>query len=152
MTKDRVIGKNNSLPWHIPEEFQHFKDTTKNSVVIMGRKTYVSIPDKFRPLPGRHNLIISKSFVSEENINIHSSIEEAIVKAKNYNRPFFIIGGTSIYTQALEKGLVDRMYISYIKKDYDGDAHFPNFNKEYWEIEKTEDYEKYKLVIYRRLR
>ena len=152
MTKERVIGKDNTLPWHIPAEFQHFKNATKDSTVIMGRKTYVSLPEKFRPLPGRKNVVISRNFSSADDIDICANIREGIEKAKTYNQPIFIIGGASLYLQSLEQELVDKMHISYVKGDYAGDSYFPNFNKEDWEIEKEEDNSEYTLIVYRRKR
>ena len=152
MTRERIIGKDNALPWHIPAEFQHFKDTTKDSTVIMGRKTYESLPEKFRPLPGRRNVVISRNFTTTDDTDICSSIKEGIDKARTYNKPIFIIGGASLYLQSLEQDLVDKMYISYIKENYAGDSYFPNFNKEDWEVESRDEHPAYEIVIYRRKR
>ena len=147
MTKNRVIGKNNSLPWHIPEDLKNFKEITINNTIIMGRKTWESIPEKFRPLPNRNNIVISRN-LSVAGIDICPSVEEALEKAKSYQKEIFIIGGTSIYEQFLH--LANKMYISYLKKEYSGDTYFPNFNKENWKIIERKDFAEFELVIYQK--
>ena len=148
MTKDRVIGKDNSLPWHIPEDLKNFKELTTENAVIMGRKTWESIPEKFRPLPNRNNIVISRNMNSLEGIDVCSSVEEALEKAKSYDKEIFIIGGSSIYEQFLP--LTDKMYISYLKEEYAGDTYFPNFNKEDWEIIERKDFAEFEFIVYER--
>ncbi len=148
MTKNQVIGKNNQLPWHIPEDLKNFKRLTQNNVVVMGRKTYDSIPAKFRPLPNRHNIVISRSMQPEESIDVCSSIQDAISKAKTYNKEIFVIGGSTIYKQFLE--IADKMYISYINKNYEGDTYFPEFNQEEWETTNKEEFEHFTLTTLER--
>ena len=115
MTKTGVIGKDNKLPWHIPDDLQNFKLLTEGKVVIMGRKTFESLPKKFRPLPNRHNLIISRSQDQIEGAEVCTSIEQALEKGKSFQKDIFVIGGAAIFTQALP--FVDTMFISYIKKE-----------------------------------
>ncbi|MBT5342199.1 dihydrofolate reductase [Candidatus Woesearchaeota archaeon] len=148
MTKNRVIGKDNSLPWHLPEDLKNFKALTENNTVIMGRKTWESIPEKFKPLPNRNNIVISKNMLPIDNVDVCKSIEEALEKAKSYQKEIFIIGGSSIYEQFLP--ITDKMYISYLKNDYAGDTYFPNFNKENWEIIERKDFTEFEFVIFQR--
>ena len=145
MTKSRVIGKDNQLPWNISEDLQNFKKLTLEKTVLMGRKTFDSIG---RPLPKRNNLVLSRSMPSQEGIIVCSSIEQSIEKAKQYNQDLFIIGGSTIYQQFLP--YANKMYLSYIKQEYEGDTYFPEFNKEDWEIESTQDFQEFEFVVYRR--
>ncbi len=145
MTNSRVIGKDNALPWHIPEDLKNFKELTSGKTILMGRKTYESIG---RPLPNRNNLVLSRSMPPTENLIICNNIEDSIKKAKTFNQDLFIIGGSTIYQQFLP--YANKMYLSYIKKEYQGDTYFPEFNKEEWEIEQTKDFEEFEFVIYRR--
>jgi len=144
MTKRRVIGKGNSLPWHIPEDLKNFKEITTGKTVIMGRKTYDSIISMLgKPLPNRNNIVISRSMEGACR-----SIEEAVEKAKEYDVDAFVIGGATIYKQFLP--IVDRMYISWIKKDYEGDVLFPEFSLENFEVEERRDFPDFEFVIYKR--
>ena len=143
MTKRRVIGKNNTLPWNIPEELQHFRTATLNSTVIMGRKTYDSIG---RLMPKRHNIIVSRSSLQIPGADVCASLNEAIKKAKAYNKTIFIIGGAQIFKEAIP--IADKIYLSYIKKDYDGDTYFPEFDENKWIVEKKEDHQEFEFVVY----
>lgn len=146
MTNERVIGKDNSLPWRIPEDMQNFKKLTSGKTVIMGRKTFESIPEKFRPLPNRHNVVISSNMPSQEGVDICASIPEALEKAKSYGKEVFIIGGASLYEQTLP--LADRMHLSLVKNNYEGDSYFPKFNKDEWVVESKKDFQDFELVTY----
>jgi dihydrofolate reductase len=129
-----VIGKDNDLIWHLPADLKHFKETTKGHVVIMGRKNYESIPDRFRPLPGRTNIIISrnKKYDAKDCVLV-SSIGEAIDKAKAIGeKEAFIIGGGEIYRQSLT--LSDKIYLTRVHADFDGDTFFDDLDKGVWEI------------------
>ena len=129
MTPNRVIGNNGTLPWRIKEDMQLFKEITMDvdgSSVLMGRNTYESIPEKFRPLPGRLNIVVSKKLPPEPNIIICSSLDEAIDRAIDYQKPIFVIGGVSMYQEALPKASI--LHISHIKKEYDGGTYFPKIN------------------------
>lgn len=150
MTKERVIGKNNSLPWNIPEDLQNFRKLTSGKTVIMGRKTFESIPKKFRPLPNRRNIVISMNMQPQQGIDVCNSVHEAIEKAKSYEEEAFIIGGSSIYEQTLP--FAERMYLSLVKHNYEGDSYFPNFNKEEWSIESKKKFQDFELVTYVRKR
>ena len=147
MTKERVIGKNNNLPWHIPEDLKTFKEITHNTTVIMGRKTYESIPAKFRPLPNRNNIVISRSF-KDEKVDVCSSIEEGIKMAESYGKEIFVIGGSTIYQQTLP--LANKLFVSYIKEKYEGDVLFPEFNLNDWEVEYKKNFNEFEFVVYKR--
>ena len=128
------IGKNNELLANIPEDMKHFREVTKDSIVIMGRKTFESL--KVKPLPNRVNIVISRSF-AHEGVLVCDSIESAIKKAKEISlaedKNIFIIGGASVYEATLP--LVDRLYITRIFNKFDADAFFPNFEDSFKHIE-----------------
>ncbi|MDP3734095.1 MAG: dihydrofolate reductase [Nanoarchaeota archaeon] len=149
MTTERVIGKDNKLPWlNIKEDMDHFKTVTSGHSVIMGRKTYESIPPKFRPLPKRDNIIISSTMPEKEGIDVVRSIDQAIERARSYKNEIFIIGGASIYQQALP--ITERMYLSVLKKEYEGDTYFPQFNEDNWIVTSRKECTDFELLIYDR--
>jgi dihydrofolate reductase len=150
MTKNRVMGIGNHLPWDISEDRKLYKNTVIHHPVIMGRKTYFSIPDKYRPLPNRTNIIISSQDFKEkhEDVFFVHSIDEAIKKAKEYNKEIFIIGGSGIYQHFLPTA--DFLYISHIKKDYEGDTFFPEVNWDEWEVIEEKEYEYFIFKKYKR--
>lgn len=136
MSQNLVIGKDNKLLWHIPEDFKHFKKTTMGKPVIMGRKTYLSLG---KPLPGRTNIVItSKPDEIEGDVVLASTVEEALIKAVEIAHEtnvdeIFVIGGGQIYEAALPA--IDRIYLTVINKDYEGDTFFPKLNAEEWSEE-----------------
>lgn len=152
IAKNGVIGKaNGEMPWHVKEEFQHFKKTTLGHPVIMGRKTFETLG---KPLSGRQNIVIS----GNRNYSIHfnevlvlHSLDEAVdyCKRKKENK-IFIIGGGEIYRQAIS--LADEMIISVMKFEADGEIKFPVFNKNLWKVIRTEDYEQFEIVRYERIK
>ena len=122
MANNRVIGKNNQMPWHLPADLGHFKAVTLGKPVIMGRKTYESIG---RPLPGRRNIVISRnSGYTIEGCETAVSLEDAMKLVNGVNE-LMIIGGGHLYSQALL--LADRLYLTFIDLDVDGDTQFPEF-------------------------
>ena len=130
VSKNGVIGMDNKLPWDSPKDLKRFKELTTNGVVIMGRKTYDSIG---KPLPDRINIVISR----DENLTINgvivvNSLDNAILKS-GINKDIFIIGGGEIYNQSIN--LVDKMYITEIEKDFDGDTTFPNIDLDKWVLD-----------------
>ena len=130
VSENNGIGLNNSLPWHFREDLRYFSRITRgngNNAIIMGRKTWDSIPKK--PLPKRDNLILTKSLVGE---NCFSSIKTLIdyINTKDYDE-VFVIGGETIYKQFLELGVVDEIYITKIHKNYECDTYFPEINKDF---------------------
>lgn len=145
MTKDRVIGKDGRLPWSIPEDLRLFKKLTIGQTVVMGRKTYESIG---RPLPERNNIIVSTTMQNQLDVDVCADFRHALLKAKTYGTDVFIIGGGQIYRQALPK--TEKMYISYVKEDHEGDTRFPAFDEHEWKIVHREDHEEFELVVYER--
>ena len=145
--KGRVIGKDNRLPWNIPDELQHFRKITLDGMVIMGRKTLDSIK---RPMPKRHNIVVSSSMNPVLGIQVCRSLEEAISEAKKIGKPIYVIGGRTIYQEALQKKMLDKMYLSFIKKEYEGDTLFPDWNPQEWELEKEEEHPEWTFKIFRR--
>ena len=135
-----VIGKDNDLIWHLPKDMKFFKDTTMGHHVIMGRKNFESIPHKFRPLPNRTNVIITRqSDYKAEGSIVVNSVEESLKVAKsNGENEAFIIGGGQIYKLALEANLIDRIYLTRIHHSFDGDTFFTEPSSD-WEEIKRED-------------
>jgi len=122
MAKNRVIGKENDMPWHLPADLQHFRKITSGKPIIMGRKTYESIG---RPLPNRHNIIVSRNRDYEaEGCDVVCSLEEAVEKAGEVEE-LFIIGGGFLYEQTLNQA--DRLYLTFIDLEVDGDTFFPEY-------------------------
>ena len=132
VSENLVIGRNNDLPWHLPDDMKYFMQTTKGHCVIMGRKNYESIPEKFRPLPNRVNIVVTrqKDFTAP-GCMVVGSMEEALVKAAEFKEEeVFLIGGSEIYRSGLS--IADRLYLTEIKKKIEGDVFFPEFNKNIW--------------------
>ncbi|MES2512057.1 MAG: dihydrofolate reductase [Pseudomonadota bacterium] len=118
-----VIGKNNTIPWHLPEDMAHFKATTMGWPVIMGRKTWDSLPAKFRPLPGRTNIVITRqNDWQAEGAKVATSVEDAISLAGNIEE-VWVIGGAQIYE--LAEPLAERIEVTELAEDFEGDAFAP---------------------------
>lgn len=134
LSENKVIGKNNDLPWHLPDDMKYFMDTTKGHAVIMGRKNYDSIPARFKPLKDRLNLVVSRQaqFHGPGTTRV-SSLEEAFsVIRLDPTQPeeVFVIGGAQIYNLALP--VSHRLYLTEIKSTIAGDTYFPGFDKDEW--------------------
>lgn len=129
-SQNGVIGKDGKMPWDLSEDLKRFKKITNGSIIIMGRKTYESIG---KPLDERYNFVISQKGIDLPGIFPFKNIDSAIDYAIRWlpERDIFVIGGSSIYKQFLERGLVNRIYQTLIKKDFDGDSYF-NFNTYEW--------------------
>ncbi len=132
--KNRVLGKNNQLLWHIPEDLKRFKTLTLGHPVIMGRKTFESIIEALgKPLLGRTNIVVTRSIKdrplwSGSEVQVVHSIEEALARAAELNHEeIFIIGGGQIYAQALP--YADRLYLTLIDDEKGGDSYFPEYEK-----------------------
>lgn len=129
------IGKNNDLMWNLPADMQFFKETTKGHVVIMGRKNYDSIPEKYRPLPGRKNVILSRQPGFEApGCLVFDSLGACLEQLQlEEGQKAFIIGGAQIYALALESGKVQDLYLTHIEKVYGADTFFPEFATELYQ-------------------
>ena len=124
----RAIGRENGLLWHIPEDMKRFKALTTGHPVIMGRKTWESLPEKFRPLPARANIVVTRDLAYEaRGASIAGSLEEAIAKAKKEEGAveIFVIGGGQLYAEALP--IADRLYLTLVEDDKEGDVFFPPY-------------------------
>jgi dihydrofolate reductase len=132
LSQNRVIGKNNDLPWHLPDDMKYFMQTTKGHHVIMGRKNYDSLPEKFRPLPNRTNLVITRQEnFSAPGCHVFPNMTDALnfAKAEN-NNEVFIIGGAEIYALALP--YANKLYLTEINAHIEGDTYFPLFDAQEW--------------------
>lgn len=132
LARNRVIGKNNDLPWHLPDDMQYFIRTTRGHHVIMGRKNYESIPPKFRPLPHRSNIVITRQphYAALGCQIVHSFADALQVARQAGENEVFVIGGAQIYLEALP--LAHRLYLTEIHAEIEGDTFFPVFNKSEW--------------------
>ncbi|MEC7646059.1 MAG: dihydrofolate reductase [Bacteroidota bacterium] len=140
VSKNGVIGKDNDLIWHLPKDMKFFKDTTRNHHVIMGRKNFESIPHKFRPLPNRTNIIITRqnNYFAQGCITVKSIEDGLEIARKNGDAEPFIIGGGEIYKIALEKKLVDKIYLTQIHHTFDGDTFFQAIGNEWKETSRID--------------
>jgi dihydrofolate reductase len=149
LARNRTVGINNTLPWHLPDDLKYFKATTTGKPVIMGRKTYDSIG---RPLPGRHNIVVTRDASwHADGVTVVHSVPEAIAAAGDVPE-VFLIGGATLYREALP--LADRLYLTEIDADFEGDAHFPDwprnlFQELHRETRQAADFA-YSFVVYER--
>lgn len=127
-----VIGKANDLPWHLPDDMKYFMQTTKGHPVIMGRKNYHSIPEKYRPLPGRTNIVVTRQpgFSAPGCVVVNAPEAALAAAAVTGSDEVFIIGGGEIYEAFL--GTADRLYLTEIDAVIDGDTLFPAFPRDQW--------------------
>lgn len=141
-SQNRVIGRNNALPWYLPEDLKYFKAVTLGKVIIMGRKTYESIG---RPLPGRTNIVVSRDpDYKREGIQVVRSLPQAIEQARAISassgaEEALVIGGAELYAQALP--LVQRLYLTQVHQSVEGDAFFPELDESQWRQVSRQDFE-----------
>ncbi len=129
---NNAIGKDNDLLWNLPDDMKFFTRMTKGHTVIMGRKNYESIPHKFRPLPKRKNIILTRnSSYKAEGAEVFTDIEDALESCIGESE-VFVIGGSEIYSLTLERNLIDTMYITKVKATFEADAFFPDFDEDKW--------------------
>ena len=146
LDENRVIGFQNKLPWHLPEDLRHFKKITTGKVVVMGRKTYESIIKTLgHPLPQRLNVVLTKQKDYQTGfpeVKVYHRLEEII---RDFPRQeVFIAGGGTIYHLALP--YAEKMYLTYVKGRHQGDTYFPEFNREEWREVRREDYNNFSFV------
>lgn len=153
MGENRVIGKDNDLPWHLPADLAYFKKVTLGHPIIMGRKTYESIG---RPLPGRKNIVVTRNehFAAEGCTVVHS-VEEALSSLPK-NEEIFVIGGTNLFEAFY--GHADRMYVTFIHESFEGDTYFREIKDTEWRLVSTEENKKdqknkydYDFLVYDRI-
>lgn len=131
-----VIGRSEAngtgaMPWHLPEDLKHFRELTNGHVVVMGRRTWESLPERFRPLPNRRNIVISRNpDYTAAGAEVFGSIATAHAACPNAEK-FFIIGGGELYRQAIDDA--DGLELTEIHQAFDGDTTFPSFAQESWQ-------------------
>ena len=138
VSENNVIGKDNKLPWHLPSDMKYFKNKTWAMPVVMGRKTFEALG---KPLDGRTNFVITrKTDWKPAGVEIVHSIDQAIVEATKLDaKEIFIIGGAEIFTAALP--LADRIYLTLIHHNFEGDAFFPEFKTDEWKLVSNKEYQ-----------
>lgn len=149
--RNGVIGKDNALLWNLPEDMAHFRSLTAGQTVIMGRKTWESLPERFRPLPGRHNVVLSRQTgFQAPGATLAGSLEEAIASASKARptQTLFVIGGEQIYQQAI--ALANRLEITEVALSPEGDAYFPTISAEAWEATVCSESPKLRFITYTR--
>ncbi|MBL8396592.1 MAG: dihydrofolate reductase [Candidatus Accumulibacter sp.] len=131
VARNRAIGKDRRLLWHLPEDMRYFKEKTLGKPVIMGRKTWESLPAAFRPLPGRRNIVVSaNASYPASGATWAYSIEQALTLTQDADETM-IIGGAELYRQTLP--LANRLYLTEVDQDYEADAHFPEIPATEWQ-------------------
>jgi dihydrofolate reductase len=151
-TTNFVIGKDNDLPWHLPTDMKYFKDTTKGHIVVMGRKCWESIPEKFRPLPNRKNIVMTRdsNYVANGAIVSHD-LEQILVSHENSHEQVFIIGGAELYREAFK--YANRLFLTQIYSNVEGDVYLEGLEPNNWNlVEGSELYEengfKFRFELY----
>lgn len=155
-SENNVIGLNNTLPWHLPADLKHFKALTTGSPVLMGRRTFESLPNG--PLPNRVNMVLTSQAVNVQpsNYTIVNTIKQAIEAASHFER-LYVIGGSTVYDQFME--IADVLYVTRVHAELKGDAFFPKINPLIWELVQEQKYDAdeknqyaYSFFCYRRKR
>ena len=143
LSNNNVIGVDNDLPWKLKKDLQHFSAYTQNKVIVMGRKTFESIG---RPLPNRKNIVISSTISSTDEVHVVNSLEQAIVEANiwnkknNLNEEVVLIGGGYIFKESIN--LVNKLVLTKVNCDIDGDVFYPHINLNEWKLVSSEPYNK----------
>ena len=132
--RNGVIGRDNTLPWHLPEDLAHFKATTLGCPVVMGRHTWDSLPPRFRPLPGRINVVLTRNPDWNENGTLRFSDLESALQHLKDQPEVWVIGGAQVYAQALP--LAQRVVVTEIDADFEGDAFAPTLGPDWHETER----------------
>ena len=144
-SENNVIGRENGIPWYIPQDLKHFKKLTVGNTVIMGRKTYESLPKEHRPLPNRVNIVVTRNKKYEaKNCIVVNSLVDAIKKSDN-DKEVFIIGGGQIYKESLK--FAERIYLTKVHKHIEGDTYFPKLNK-LWKMVNEKSKEGFSFLTY----
>ena len=141
MSLNRVIGRGNQIPWHLPEDFKWFKRMTTGNVVVMGRKTFESIG---KPLPNRETIVVSRNGFTYPGVRTVASLDE--IDLANETREVFLCGGAQIYAQAL--GRCSDLFLTLVKREVEGDAFFPSFEDQFDLLETVTDTADFKILHY----
>lgn len=150
VAKNNCIGKNNKIPWNVPEDFQYFKKMTLGKTCIMGQATFESILGYLgKPLPGRQTVVVTldKEYKAPEGVRVLHSLDDVFEQLKNED--VIICGGASIYRQTVNR--VDTLYITEIDQTPDGDTFFPEIDKNIWQETARENHEGYSFLTYKKI-
>lgn len=142
MSLNRVIGRGNQIPWHLPEDFKWFKQVTMGGTLVMGRKTFESIG---RPLPGRTTVVLSRSGFADQRVRSVGELLE--LAGLELPEPIFVCGGAQIYVQALP--LCSDLYLTLVKREVEGDAFFPPFEDRFELVSKLRETPEFDILHYR---
>lgn len=148
MDDNQLIGKNhssNGMPWNVPEDLKHFKETTLHKTILMGYTTYQAIG---RPLLHRKTIVVAFEPFEDDRVEVRTSLEEVIQEYKERNEDLYIAGGASIYQQCLP--LADQLLISRIPGEYTGETYFPDFSQYGFILKETKPFQTFDLQIYQR--
>jgi len=143
---NRVIGNGESLPWHIPAEYNQFLDHIKDQTVIMGRRSYEIFKKDMLP----ERMVVVSGTLETERASVFDTLEGALSFANSFPEDVFICGGQSIYEESL--AYADYMYLSFIKGDHQGNVYFPEFDEKDWTVEKRKEYREFVYVVYKKNR
>ena len=145
--KNQVIGKDNKLPWHYKEDLQYFKNTTTGKTILMGRSTFESILSyRNQPLPNRHHVVATRTATYDfDDVETISDLE-SYLNGYDKAEELFVIGGAMVYVAALPHA--NRLYITHIEREYDGDAYFPSINWDEWKLVKKEVAGELRFAVY----
>ena len=157
-SRNGIIGKNNDLPWRLPDDMRYFMTTTRGHYVIMGRKNYDSLPDAYKPLPNRTNIVVTRQrdFQAPGCTVVHSLDRALEIALENVESETFVIGGAEIYALAMAQA--ERLYLTEIDADIQGDTFFPAFDSKHWREVSRKHHDKddrhayaFDFVIYERI-
>lgn len=145
MTQERVIGIGDSLPWHIPQEYEMFLSYIKGQTAIIGRKSFEIFKKGMFP---KRIMVVSKTMTTDHAKQVYLSFNEAVLAASKYSEKIFILGGSGIYKEAIE--IADEMYLSFIKKSYSGSVYFPEIDWSKWKLIHEKDFTDFVFRKYKR--
>lgn len=148
VARNGCIGKDGDLPWRIPEDMKRYRTITMGKVVVMGRKTWESIPERFRPLPGRTNVVLTRDagYRLPAGVERFGSLTEAL--AAHAGDDVVINGGGAVYAEAMDRA--DALDVTHVHRDVDGDTFFPAIDSVVWKETVREDHDGFSFVTYRR--
>ena len=152
VAKNGVIGSHNDLPWYIPEDLKHFKQVTLGKTVLMGKNTFDSVMNRLKkPLPERTNVVVSRQmdFQPPEGVIVYHSLDDALKGLRNESE-VMVAGGGQIFSQLIDKA--DKMVLTEVHKEVDGDVLFPEWNKAEWNEISREDHAEFSFVEYERIK
>ena len=142
MSENRVIGRGKEIPWHIPEDFKWFKETTMGHVLVMGRRTFESIG---KALPGRETMVLTRGEFSHPDVTVIRSLDEVMPSLEG--RDCFIVGGAQVYEHALPR--CSDLFLTLVKREVEGDVFFPEFENYFEEVAVLRDEAEFRIVHYR---